>query len=131
MRVTGCRWCLPDSIRIDGWPTVFAITGAGAGQYVHITRDVQVKSGFSWTGTSPEHLSGAEVQVSGASPSIKDNEVAAPAQTEVVGIIGPRGIDVLTVMVSTYSGVADLASPGPRAKRRFTSSYVDGKAPAG
>lgn len=87
-------------LRVDGSSTVFPLSAAAAEEFMHVSEAV-VDVAFSGTGGGFERFCRGETDVSDASRPIKDSEVEACAQNDIVDIVEFQvAIDALTVVVN-------------------------------
>ena len=92
---------LSGTIEIDGSSTVAPLTDAIAEEYAAVQPDVTVSVGVSGTGGGFERFCAGETQISNASRSIEEEEVAACDETGVAYTEVRVGTDALTMVTNT------------------------------
>jgi phosphate transport system substrate-binding protein len=98
---------LGGSIRIDGSSTVYPITEAAAEEFNAKQRSVRITIGVSGTGGGFKKFCAGEVEITGASRTIKDSEKALCAEGGVEFIELPVAYDGISVVVHPSNDFVD------------------------
>ncbi|HEY9737044.1 MAG TPA: PstS family phosphate ABC transporter substrate-binding protein [Trichocoleus sp.] len=89
-----------ETVQIDGSSTVFPISEAMAEEFMAVNRDVQVTVGVSGTGGGFRKFCAGELDITGASRPIKEEEIQACAASGIEYVEVPVASDALTVVIN-------------------------------